>query len=291
MARGTTVAVSLAPVALGAALIWWFALRGNGEGGGASRTHRASPTRRGVDVETYRASYRQRLASARQVAARRRAAAARPRNDVDAARAAAARTFLMRDMMEPRCILGPGELCAALDEPVTDCADGDAGACLAVGQYLADTPPRPLIAISFFHYACKAGDEEGCRRMKEVKEPMTASCADDPFRCGWLAARSQDPAQLDAACTEGVADACAFMEHLHVEDTETSRTYLEAACQLGSPLACQELGRRLMPGCEPERPLSEDGQPMYFPCYPPDPVQAAEARAIACEAGFEEACT
>lgn len=88
-----------------------------------------------------------------------------------------------------------------------------------------------------------------------------------------------------------MADACSWMEHVHVEDGEKSRTYLEAACQLGSPMACQELGRRLTPGCKPERPLSEDGQPMYFPCHPPDPEQAAEAHAIACAAGFEEACS
>ncbi|HUQ01913.1 MAG TPA: hypothetical protein VM261_05420 [Kofleriaceae bacterium] len=244
---------------------------------------------KGVDVERYRASYRQRLEAARQVVARRRAAQVAASAGQDAgtaeaqARAAEARTFLMREMMEPQCILGPAELCATIDEPVSDCAAGDGRACLAVGQYLADTPPRPLIAISYFLYACKAGDEEGCKRMKEVKEPTDAPCTDDVFRCGWLAYRSHDPARLDEACTEGVADACSWLitSYDRANDLERSRTYLEAACQLGSPMACNELGRRLMPGCKPEADE---------PCYAPDPAEAAEARTIACEAGFAEAC-
>jgi hypothetical protein len=180
-----------------------------------------------------------------------------------------------------------------LAETGMDCADGDAQACLAVGQYLTDTPPRNLTAIVFFAAACKVGDEVACAREKEIKTPMTAPCLDDLFRCAWQAYRSQDLARLEEACTEGVADACSWliMKADDLDDLETSRTYLEHACQLGSPLSCQELGRRLDPRCRPERPRSEDGQPMYFPCFPPDPDQAAEARAIACEAGFAEACS
>jgi TPR repeat protein len=289
------VIVAIALVLAGA--IAFVLLRRDGGSKGAKVPAVASGSGAGrVSVERYRASYRQRLEAARQVVARRRAAPQGMGRDAaakdDAARLAA-KTMMMREMMEPQCILGPGELCATLDEAVADCATDDGRACLAIGQYLADTPPRPLVALVFFLHACNAGDEEGCRRMKEVKEPTDAPCADDVFRCGWLAHRSRDPARLDEACREGVADACSWLITWadDANDEQQSRTYLEHACQLGSPMACQELGRRLTPGCTPERPLADDGQtPMYFPCYPPDADQAAEARTIACEAGFADAC-
>ncbi len=245
----------------------------------------------GVDVNAYRASYRERLERARQVVARRRAARAATGAAVSRD-AAAGRAHIVHQLMEPQCILGPAALCEAIAEAVLDCADGDGQACLAVAQYLADTPPRPLVALAFLHYACEAGEADGCRRMQEVKEPTDAPCADDPFRCGWGAFQSRDLGRLDEACTHGVADACASLNTTHddADDLVRSRSYLEAGCQLGNPMACEELGRRLDPACRPERRLSDDGQPMYFPCFPPDPAQAAEARAIACEAGFEEAC-
>jgi TPR repeat protein len=185
--------------------------------------------------------------------------------------------------MEPRCILGPGELCATLDESVTDCEHGDGQACLAVGQYLADTPPRPLIAISFFLYACKAGEQDGCARMKEIKDGPARPCEEDIFTCAWQGYRGGGNAErLDDACSLGVADACAWLEDHYKDDAPRARAYLETSCQLGNPMACQELGRRLTAGCAP----GPDG-----PCYPPDAGEAAEAKAIACEAGFAEACT
>lgn len=255
--------------------------------------------RRGVDLERYRASYQQRLDAARRLVARRKAARAATARDAgtplspEQHRARGLAKGVWQTTTEPQCMLGPAELCMMLAETGTECADGDAQSCLAVGQYLVDTPPRPLIAIGFFAAACKLGDDAGCAREKEVKEPMTAPCTDDIFRCAWLAYRSQDAARLDEACSEGVADACSWliMTADDADDLVRSRTYLEHACQLGSPFACEELGRRLDPRCRPERPISEDGQPMYFPCFPPDPDQAAEARAIACEAGFAEACS
>jgi TPR repeat protein len=147
-----------------------------------------------------------------------------------------------------------------------------------------------MVALSFFLYACRAGDEEGCARLKEAKEPTDAPCADDPFRCSWVALKDKDKVRMDEACTEGVADACVWFLNEYEHDPERARTYLEHACQLGSPMACEELGRRLMPGCTPRREVDEDGVAIDWPCYAPDAAEAAEARAIACEAGFEEAC-
>jgi TPR repeat protein len=81
-----------------------------------------------------------------------------------------------------------------------------------------------------------------------------------------------------------VADACTFFitKYETEGDPARARAYLETACQHGSPLACNELGRRLLPGCAPEPGA---------PCYPPDPDEAAAARAIACEVGFADACS
>ena len=62
----------------------------------------------------------------------------------------------------------------------------------------------------------------------------------------------------------------------HEGDHDRQRAYLETACQLGSPMACADLGARLAPDCK------ED-------CYPPDRAAAA-ASTIACEVGFIDAC-
>jgi TPR repeat protein len=291
MTRGVVIAVSLAFAALVAALISWFALRG-GDAGGAK--HDATPAvasgttaARGVDVEKYRASIRERIERAKQVAARPRAtrdagAATVVDAGVSDGGVPAKPRFAGRDLMEPQCILGTAELCAILDDSVTACDEGDGQACLAVGQYLVDNPPRPLITSAFFLYACKANEAEGCARMRAIKENQVVACEDDPFQCAWVGYKAKDPVRLDEACAHGVADACVWFLDRDDVDPARSRTYLEAACQLGSSLACNELGRRLTPGCQP----NEDG-----PCYAPDPAQAAEARAIACEAGFAEACS
>jgi TPR repeat protein len=291
MTRGLVIAISLVFAALAAALIWWFALRGGGGDGGAKNDATASDASgtasgRGVDLEKYRASIRERVEHAKRVAVRQRAA-----RDAVVAKLADAGVgdggvpakprFAGRELMEPQCILGTAELCAILEASITACDEGHGQACLAVGQYLVDNPPRPLITSAFFLYACKSGEEEGCARMRAIKENQVVACEDDAFQCAWVGYKSKDPVRLDEACAHGVADACVWFLDRDDVDPARSRTYLEAACQLGSSLACNELGRRLTPGCQP----NEDG-----PCYAPDPAQAAEARAIACEAGFEEAC-
>lgn len=295
MARGPVITVSLALVALAAALVWWLVLRGGNGAGGGDRSRvgaRSGPTSRGVNLEAFRADYRARLERARAVAARRRDARGDAGSSTTTADAGTSDGGvkpignLLRQLMEPRCILGPGELCALLDETVTDCEAGDAQACLAVGQYLEDTPPRPLMARSFFMAACRAGEEIGCERDRVLKDPQAvASCEDDVFRCVWVAYKAHDIARLDEACMLGVADACAVVlyEHDKAGDHARGRAYLEQSCQLGNPMACQELGRRLTSGCVP---APEDDSP----CYAPDPAEAAEALLIACEAGFEEAC-
>ncbi len=183
-------------------------------------------------------------------------------------------------MLSPRCILGPADLCDAIASTVADCDAGDGSACLAVGQYLEDAPPRPLIVMSFYFYACKHGEQAGCDRRDALKAPAAdppTPCADDPMACAWQGSRAKDPARLDQACAHGVADACAWMAHHHEADPARARVYFEAGCELGSPLVCDELARRLSPDCD------ED-------CYPSDPAAALAAATIACEVGFDDAC-
>ncbi len=179
------------------------------------------------------------------------------------------------------CILGPPDLCATLAEHVAECDGGDALACMAVGELLADTPPRPLIAHTFFYQACRIGDPAGCARYADLKPPSNVACVDDPFACGWRAYRSRDAALHEEACSLGVADSCVELAEIAKADPERSRAYLETACQLGHPMACMELGRRLTPGCI----ASADRV-----CYPADAAQAKAALAIACDCGITEAC-
>ena len=86
-----------------------------------------------------------------------------------------------------------------------------------------------------------------------------------------------DEVLLDQACALGVADACAMMVERLATQRERARKYLEIACELGNPMTCAELGRRLSAGCKDD-------------CYPPDPAAAAAASTIACDVGFTEAC-
>ena len=181
------------------------------------------------------------------------------------------------DLIEHQCILGPQALCTALMPQVTACDGGDARACMAVGEYLADTPPRPLIATVYFLQACRIGDVEGCERFDDTKGPVPEDCAADAFTCAWRAYRAHDQVALDKACALGVADACAGMADATKTDVDVSRAYFEAGCQLGSPMQCAELAHRLEPSCAP----SADQ-----PCYAPDPAQATAALAIACAAGW-----
>lgn len=225
----------------------------------------------GLDVARFRESLVRRRAVVAEL--RRRY----PRPAADAAGRARAAGFGLR-LTTPLCILGPADLCAALDDSVVACGDGDAQACLAVGQYLEEAPPRPMVGIVFFSYACSAGEREACEHLKVLRELGAAACGPDgdPLGCAWHASRSHDPADQARACELGVADACAFFA-VDAPDPGAARVYLERGCQLGSPMVCAELGRRLLPDCDQD-------------CYPPDPVQAAAASTIACEAGDEHAC-
>ena len=137
-----------------------------------------------------------------------------------------------------------------------------------------------MLALAFFVAACRHGEAAGCDRATELKAaaaPTPTPCAEDPLACAWQARRSHDDGRLDEACAAGVADACIGLLERTSDQPDRQRTYLEIACQLGSPMACDELGRRLSPDCNDA-------------CYPPDPAAAAAASTIACDVGFTEAC-
>ncbi len=178
------------------------------------------------------------------------------------------------------CVLGPAELCATIADEVAECDGGDALTCMAIGQLLADTPPRPLIASVFFYQACLIGDPAGCQRYADLKPPSNVACDEDPFACGWRAYRSRDAALHEEACSLGVADSCIFLFESAKAAPERSRAYLETACQLGHAMGCMELGRRLTPGCITNAELT---------CYPADAAQAKAALAMACDAGLIDA--
>lgn len=239
------------------------------------------PRRIVLDPEKLRAHYRVAIARAKELAERTRSAAPERWRDgkTPEERLTHAKP-LVEGMLVP-CILGPADLCEALVDVTYACADGDARACIAAGQLLTETPPRPLVASAFFFYACKHGDAEGCARIEEIKHG-TKPCEEDEFGCAHRAFRAGDQAGLETACSLGFAEACARVGYIVEEtDPELARAYLEQGCQLGGTFLCKELGRRLSPGCEPE----ED-----FPCYEPDPEQAAAAKLIACEVGLAGAC-
>ena len=179
-------------------------------------------------------------------------------------------------MTSPSCILGPGELCTALADVIAACDGGDGASCLAVGQYLQDTPPRPLIANAFFITGCKFGDQLACARRDEIGNGPAKTCEEDLLACAWRANLAGDEVVLDQACVAGVADACAVLV-AKVDEPALKRQYLEESCQLGNPMACTALGAKLRPGCTEE-------------CFPPDPEQAAAALAIGCAAGWADAC-
>jgi hypothetical protein len=184
-----------------------------------------------------------------------------------------------KDLIVP-CTLGPADLCARLAPLVERCDAGDADDCLAVGQLLADTPPRPLIANVFFAQACRIGDAAGCERLDQIGSGADPGvpCEQDPFACGWRAYRTHDEALLDEACALGMADACAMNAFLAGDDRETERMYLASACQLGNPMACAELGYRVSPACVTTA---------EHVCFEPrDAAQAKAALDIACAAGW-----
>jgi TPR repeat protein len=158
---------------------------------------------------------------------------------------------------------------------------------LALGQFVADNPPRATIAIVFFGKACDLGNAEACAYRKRIDEPLSR-CADDPFLCGWKAMKTNDLAMYEEACDLGAGDACSSVSFFGGDkqgDLVKSQLYLEKACQLGLPMACQGLADRLSESCE-----SLEGD-VVRSCFPVDEALAASARAIACEAGWGDGCT
>ncbi len=186
-----------------------------------------------------------------------------------------------QSLMSDGCILGPGDLCAALAEPAAACDAGDAEACLAVAHYLQDTPPRPLVAILFIKEACTLGNTASCVRFDQLTDRAAppVACEADPFACGWRAYKSRDEELLESACSLGVADSCASLMDIAEtnEDPVRVRAYHEQGCQLGSPAACHGLGQRLATDCS-------------YDCYPADPEESKIALEMACTAGWDFAC-
>jgi hypothetical protein len=251
-----------------AAAIAWFAL--------GHRAHARATRSRRIDVAAFQSDLAQRLDRARKLAPAQPKPSSPPTSTSKFFRTGVV-PHAGAQLIEHQCTIGPQALCTALTPLVTLCDDGDALSCMAVGEYLADTPPRPLIANVYFLQACRIGDAEGCDRLDDLKGPVPDDCAADVFACAWRAYRAHDEAALDQACALGVADACAGMAFATKADAEVSRAYLEAGCQLGSPQQCAELAHRLEPACAPSAEQV---------CYPPDPAQAAAALAIACAAGW-----
>ena len=188
-----------------------------------------------LSVQVFRALYDERQRRARELAATRYAV--HPKGATSRGRA----------MIDPSCDLGPGELCKELEDPIEACDAGDGASCLAVGQLLSETPPRPLVAVYFFSAGCDAGDSIACDRMHVLQNPAAAGtrCEDDVFVCAWRAYRVHDPAALDEACTLGVGDACLSLIGGN-QDPDRERAYIESACQLGQPGPCAILGQRLL---------------------------------------------
>ena len=181
-------------------------------------------------------------------------------------------------MLEPQCMLGARELCAALADLAHGCDAGDADDCIAVGQFVEDTPPRPwIVAATFFMQACRIGDATGCERFEQINSIEPRPCKDDPLACGRRAMFTQDRQLNEEACSLGIADSCAHLAWIARNDVARARVYLERACQLGWAGACEGLARQLRPDCVP----SETQQ-----CWPPDPVAASAAREMTCAAGF-----
>lgn len=249
----------------------WLWLRSGAVRETASSIVRAHRSGRVVlDVEAFRIARNQQMQRASDLAL------------AHAKRAGSGSRALRGNGLTNPCVLGPAELCGLLTDMIADCESGDASSCLAVGQMLSDTPPRPLFALIFFVKACRAGDRTGCERVEFLKNGSgVVDCTNDPYACAWRAYRADDEPGLDEACTNGVADACAAMTSKYEDEPETARPYLERACQLGNPMTCEELGRRLSIGCV----ATPAG-----PCYPADPAQARASLEIACAAGWTKAC-
>lgn len=191
------------------------------------------------------------------------------------------RSLTMMEMLSP-CDLGPRELCDALREVITQCADQDAEACLVVGRYVEDTPPRATLGMVFFGMACRHGNAEACERMEQLNSNEPFVCEDDPFRCAHRAIVDNEHGQdlAERSCARDVGDGCTWAANLLDQRGGDSRPFLEQACELGQPQACRELATRLSADCKPT-PGS--------PCYEPDAAETDAALEIACAAGFCDA--
>ncbi len=263
MRRWIAIGVVLAAIAV----IAWWRLRGD-----EAMVRKTHATR--LDPQKLRKEQAARLERAKQLAAR-------PRSNPVQATELIDRIF--RSLVDP-CALGPRAMCDAIAELIVACEGGDAEECTAIGEFLQDTPPRPLIAIVFFMQGCKLGDEAACKRFELLKHPPEVACDADVALCAARAYRATPPDRtlLDESCALGVADSCGYMAYLTETDAEQSRAYYEAGCQLGSPMMCQELGERLAAGCK-----TNDIRPT---CYPPDPAESKTALDMACASGFGNGC-
>jgi len=213
-----------------AAFVW---SRACGHDDGKRHPH---PTLRGLDVNAFRSALAARLRRATELAAR-------PNSAPATSRAARTDKWPMlgkgavpnagTDLIEPQCTIGPRELCTLLDGLVRGCDAGGARDCLAVGQYLADTPPRGAITVTFFMQACRIGNPAGCERVDELKSASKLDCERDPLACSYTAMHTQNRELHDLACSFGAADSCSVMSWFTNGDVELSRAYLEQACQLG----------------------------------------------------------
>ncbi|MGE0400360.1 MAG: hypothetical protein AB7T06_26835 [Kofleriaceae bacterium] len=185
-----------------------------------------------------------------------------------------------RFLFEPECWIGSREVCAALVPLVDECYAGDARTCLAVGQYLADNPPRALMAMMFFYQACRIGDEAGCERIDDLEADARGDCAEDPWACGWRAYKKQDMDDLEESCALGATESCTWLAW-NTDDLDAERAYLEQACQLANRAACADLATRLSADCDAD---SDDHEETH--CLPIDEEGAAAAKRMACEAGW-----
>jgi hypothetical protein len=269
-------AIGVLAAALGA-LLW---LTRDDGASGRERSPRITWSAR-LDLETFRAHLARRLERAKSVVAQSRTDA-RP-----ATRPAGKWPMqgkgplkgMVTEFMHPDCWLGPREVCDTLADLITGCDAGDASDCLAVGQFLADTPPRMLIASTFFIQACLIGDPVGCERVDDLRSTSNIPCERDPFACSHRGFRTNDAALHEEACSLGAAESCQWLSD--ADDDELSRAYVETACQLGSPLSCWALAGSLSPNC---REREGEGQR----CYPADEDVAKIAREMACAAGWSE---
>jgi hypothetical protein len=265
------VAVAIAGVIAAGALAAWWTTRAD-EPRKAKRAA-TQPSRR-LDVNAFRADVEKRKAKVDALRTRETAQpadAAKPYEPPEA-------STMIALLVDPECNIGPGELCKGLEDVIRGCDVGDAASCLAVAQYLQDTPPRPPRGVLMFLLAaCKRGEASACQRVEALKQPFKGTCADDPIACATHALRAQDRYLLGQACEAGVAETCAWLGK-NVGNADARRRYLEASCQLGRAAACADLGKRLSPSC-----TGAD-------CFAPDAEQAAAAMAIACAAGYADAC-